>query len=39
MELAREALADDEIGSAGDELALVDLSATDSIGEANVHHR
>ncbi len=30
MELTREAIAEDEMGSAGDELTLVDLSATDS---------
>ena len=40
MELTREALAEDEIDSAGDELALVDLSSTDTgIGEANAQHR
>ena len=36
MELTREAIAEDEIGSANDELALIDLSSTDiNIGEVN----
>ena len=39
MELTREAIAEDEIESAGEELALVDLSSTDiGIGEANAQH-
>jgi phthiocerol/phenolphthiocerol synthesis type-I polyketide synthase E len=39
-ELIREALTEDEIESASEELALVDLSSTDiDIGEANARHR
>ena len=39
MELTREAMAEDEMESAGEELALVDLSSTDiGIGEANAQH-
>ena len=40
MELTREAIAEDEIDLASEELALVDLSSTDiGIGEANAQHR
>jgi phthiocerol/phenolphthiocerol synthesis type-I polyketide synthase E len=40
MELTREAIAEDEMKSVGDELALVDLSSSDIvIGEANAQHR
>jgi phthiocerol/phenolphthiocerol synthesis type-I polyketide synthase E len=40
MELAREAIADDEVDLAGEELALVDLSSNDiAVGEANGQHR
>ena len=39
MELTREAMAEDEMESAGEELALVDLSSSDiGIGEANARH-
>lgn len=40
MELTREAIAEDEMDSASEELALVDLSSADTgIGEANAQHR
>jgi phthiocerol/phenolphthiocerol synthesis type-I polyketide synthase E len=40
MELTREALTEDEIDSASEELALVDLSASDvGVGEANAQQR
>ncbi|MET0995217.1 MAG: acyltransferase domain-containing protein, partial [Mycobacterium sp.] len=39
MELTREAMVEDEMESAGEELALVDLSSSDiNIGEANARH-
>ena len=39
MELTREAMVEDEMESAGEELALVDLSSSDiGIGEANARH-
>jgi phthiocerol/phenolphthiocerol synthesis type-I polyketide synthase E len=40
IELTREAIAEDEMDSGSEELALVDLSSTDAgIGEANAQHR
>jgi hypothetical protein len=40
MDLIRQAIAEDEMDSASDELALVDLSSTNTgIGEANAQHR
>jgi phthiocerol/phenolphthiocerol synthesis type-I polyketide synthase E len=40
MELTRGAIAEDETDSAGEELALVDLSSSDiDLGEANAQHR
>ena len=40
MELAREAIVEDEMASAGEELALIDLSSPDiGLGGANAQHR
>jgi hypothetical protein len=40
MEVTREAVTEDEIDSASEELALVDLSSADiDVGEANAQHR